>query len=92
MLLFFYYKIITNNKEIEIKNKSNILKKSLCIVNGSKTGFLCRFPTNENNNFIPVLITRNDYITKKDPPQEKEIKVLINQKEYNILIDEKRKN
>ena len=83
---------INKEKDIEIKNKLNILKKSLCIINDSKIGFLCKFPTKENNNFIPVLITRNNNNAKKDTSQEKEIKLLVNQKEYNILIDEKRKN
>ena len=83
-------KEIINNNDKEIKNKLNNLKKSLCIINDKEMGFICKFPTNKNNTFLPVLITRNNIISKNDTSQGKKIKLLVNEKEYIIFIDQKR--
>lgn len=67
--------------QIEIKNENRFL---------SETGFFCNIQY-EHNLSLKLLITTNHILNENDISIGKKINFLINNKNYEILIDESKK-
>ena len=68
------------------------MKKSICKINYEKkkgTGFLCLIPNPEIDHLLRVLITCNHVLN--DLKIGNQIKLIFNEKEKILIIDEKRK-
>ena len=71
------------------------MNKSICLIecknNKNTTGFFCRFNFPDKFNIINVLITDRYIIEKNENIKNKIIKLSLNNKYYDILIDDTRK-
>ena len=79
-----------NNIQVD-NDKIKIFEKAICNIDGKGNGFICKIPSDNKNNFIPALITTNNIFNNNDILSIKEIKLIINKKEYNISIDNSRR-
>ena len=73
------------------------MERSICKIKcndkGNGTGFFCNIPFPDKINLLPVLITNNHVIEKKDLTEGKKIKISLNngRVSYSISIDKDRK-
>ena len=84
-----------NSITLEQIEKINIqMKNSVCKIinqNISGTGFFCKFPFPNNFSLLPVLITCNHVLDNNDISKGNEIKFILNNTLYSLLIDDSRK-
>ena len=78
--------------KIQIKRIFEQMNKSICkIVDYNGTGFICRIPYPNNLNLLPVLITCNHVLKNEHIKPGKEIKLVFEEEEKIIKIDDERK-
>ena len=83
------------NKKIFDNEKIENIKKNICKILYNKgnngVGFFCNIPFSDESKLLPVLISNNNILNKKDIISNKKIKLLLNNDEYEIIISDSRK-
>ena len=84
-----HQKSLSNNEMMRIFEQIN---KSICkIIDNQGSGFICKIPYPNNLNLLPVLITCNHVLGDKDLEPSKKIKLVFEEEEKFIEIDDNRK-
>ena len=78
--------------KVQIKRIYEQMNKSICKIDSyNGTGFICRIPYPNKLNLLPVLITCNHVLKNEDVKPGTKIKLLFEEKEIILEIDDDRK-